>query len=86
MCVFTRRLECDPHGVVALRAHFGDEGHGTGVAVSLRVTRIRPSSRETERTDRGSQVLLTAGPSRQRAATADAFAATTSDPLSASAR
>ena len=42
------------------------------VAASRCVTRIRFSSRETQRRDSGSQVLLTAGPIRQRAATADA--------------
>jgi len=41
--------------------------------VSWRVIRIRSSSRETERTRRGSKVLLTAGPIRPRAATADAL-------------
>ena len=46
--------------------------NGIGVAASRCVTRIRSSSRETERTGGGSLVLLTAGPIRQRAATADA--------------
>ena len=46
--------------------------NGIGVAVSPCVTRIRSSSRETERTGGGSLVLLTAGPIRQRAATARA--------------
>ena len=36
--------------------------NGIGVAVSPCVTRMRSSSRETERTDAGSLVLLTAGP------------------------
>lgn len=45
-----------------------------GIAVALPgyVTRIRFCSRETQSRDSGSQVLLTAGPIRQRAATADA--------------
>ena len=56
--VFTRRLECDPHCVVALRAHFGDEGNGIGVAISWCVTRIRPSARHIGSIDRGSLVLI----------------------------
>jgi hypothetical protein len=52
---------------------FGDEGSGIGVALSQRVTRIRSSSHDIERTAGGSLVLLTAGPTRPRAATADAL-------------
>jgi hypothetical protein len=43
-----------------------------GVAISRCVTRIRSKSRETQTRDGGSQVPFTAGPFRQRAATADA--------------
>jgi hypothetical protein len=56
--VFTRRLECDPHCVVALRAHCGDEGNGIGVAISWCVTRIRSSARHIGSIDRGSLVLI----------------------------
>jgi hypothetical protein len=71
MFVFTRRVECDPHRMVALHARFRDERNGIGVAVSRRVIRIRSSSRNRENAP-GSHVFLTAGPIRQRAATADA--------------
>ena len=46
--------------------------NGIEVAVSRCVTRIRSGSRETEITGGGSLVLITAGPIRHRAATADA--------------
>jgi hypothetical protein len=42
------------------------------VAASRSVTRSRSGSRQTDRPERASQILLTAGPIRQRAATADA--------------
>ena len=48
------------------------ELNGIRIAASMCVTRIRFSSRETQRRDGGSQVLLAAGPIRRRAATADA--------------
>ena len=46
--------------------------NGMRVAASRCVTRSRSGSRETDRPERASQILLTAGPIRQRAATADA--------------
>ncbi len=63
-CESRRTVEC-----TLICAH---EANGIGVAVAGYVTRIRFSSRDTQRRDSGSQVLLTAGPIRQRAATADA--------------
>ena len=72
MSVFTRRVACDPDRIVECTLMLAMNVNGIGVAVSRCVTRIRSSSRETERTGGGSLVLLTAGPIRQRAATADA--------------
>jgi hypothetical protein len=72
MSVFTRRVACDSDRIVECTLMLAMNVNGIGVAVSRCVTRIRSSSRETERTGGGSLVLLTAGPIRQRAATADA--------------
>ena len=72
MSVFTRRVGCDSDCIVECTLMLAMNVNGIGVAVSRCVTRIRSSSRETERTGGGSLVLLTAGPIRQRAATADA--------------
>ena len=72
MFVFTRRVACDSHRIVECTLILARNVNGIGVAVSRCVTRIRSSSREIEITDGGSLVLITAGPIRQRAATADA--------------
>ncbi len=72
MSVFTRRASCESHGIVERTLILAMKVDGIGVAVPGYVTRIRFSSRETPRRDSGSQVLLTAGLIRQRAATADA--------------
>ena len=72
MSVFTRRVACDSDRIVERTLMLAMNVNGIGVAASRYVTRIRFSSRETPRRDSGSQVLLTAGPIRQRAATADA--------------
>jgi len=72
MSVFTRRGSRESHGIVKRTRIVVMKVAGIGVAVPGYVTRIRFSSRETPRRDSGSQILLTAGPIRQRAATADA--------------
>lgn len=71
MSVFTRRVARESRRIVECRLILAMKVDGIGVAVPGYVTRIRFSSRETQRGDSGSQVLLTAGPIRQRAATAD---------------
>ena len=70
MSDFTRRTSCESHGIVERTLILAMKVDGIGVAVPGYVTRIRFSSRETPRRDSGSQILLTAGPIRQRAATA----------------
>jgi hypothetical protein len=72
MCVFTRRAACESHRIVECTLIFGHEGRWHASCCFQGVTRIRSKSRETRRTDGGSLVLITAGPIRQRAATADA--------------
>jgi len=67
MSVFTRRAAYDSHRIVERTLNLVMTVDGIGVAVPGNVTRIRFSSRETQRRDSGSQVLLTAGPIRQGA-------------------
>ena len=71
LCVFMRCLVCESHGHRSVHAHSATSGRGIQCSFQMRDSnRIRLS--QIPETDRGSQILITAGPDSPTRGPADA--------------